>query len=637
MRSLDTLIPLRAKAEAGRPPAGEEAHADGASGFEALLDAFENGTAPAGESAAGQAETAPDGLPGVAAETPVPVAAGSALQALMALAGQAPPSVAPLPDPGLDAMVQRAAARAGSGAEIAPTSPALAVSVVGLETHFAPVLRHGPAASATAHPGVGPKPGEAAVFPSPVGSGATPALPDGASMARLSPPRDSGDDASATPEAVPAGAEAGAPPSTRLGLSDPATEAGRPAPVRGHLAPSPQAASNPPSSPEAGTIQPLGLVLGGERPADPTGTPMRPVEPASALPSSTPSGLRPPAAPAVRPDAGLPPRAAETAQIAALAQGSPAAAADAAPLQAAILTAQDVADQGRVAGRSSRLGASDPTNQALPDDSASAGVAVPSAQPSSGATRPAERVPEPQRSHPFGSDGPGSVAARSTDSVPTPEADTRRLESEGRGTADRSIPEAPHPDAPRAEPVAQVVSAPAPAPSSPLRQIVDAVAAQMPPAPTGPARPGPAPGEVGPLRILTLQLKPAELGSVLVRMRLQDGRLEMNLRTSREETAERLRSESDLLSGLLREAGYEPEAVTIQAGGPGSGESASRSQSLASFAGSQGGQHDRQPGAATPDHSGRRPSARADEAVTAREEQEHETDTRGPDRGGLYL
>ena len=125
--------------------------------------------------------------------------------------------------------------------------------------------------------------------------------------------------------------------------------------------------------------------------------------------------------------------------------------------------------------------------------------------------------------------------------------------------------------------------------------------------------------------------------TVLVRMRLQDGRLEMSLRTSREETAERLRKEGDLLSGLLRKAGYEADTVTIQAGGAGAGESGPRGQGFAAFAGSQGGQHDGQPGAATPDQSGRRPSPRADEAAMPTEEQNHEADSRGRDHGSLYL
>ncbi|WP_244426838.1 flagellar hook-length control protein FliK [Methylorubrum extorquens] len=224
--------------------------------------------------------------------------------------------------------------------------------------------------------------------------------------------------------------------------------------------------------------------------------------------------------------------------------------------------------------------------------------------------------------------------------VPRPQAEGgARAESAG---SDAVTIEAPRPDMPLAPSGPQETAGlPTPAPASPLRQIVDAVAAQLPAAPaamaTPSARPIPASTEAGPLKILTLQLHPADLGSVLVRMRLQDGRLEMSLRTSREETAERLRKEGDLLAGLLREAGYEPEAVTIQSGGPGPGESGPRGQGFASFAGSQGGQHDRQPGAATPDQSGRRPSPRADAAATPTEEQDHETDSRGRDRGSLYL
>ena len=250
-----------------------------------------------------------------------------------------------------------------------------------------------------------------------------------------------------------------------------------------------------------------------------------------------------------------------------------------------------------------------------------------------GATQPVHRDPEPVRQQPDGLARPETPAERAAASVTRAKTDAEvgtDAASGGPSTA------APHPETP-AEPVLQA-GAPAPVPASPLRQIVDAVTAQLPAAASAAqTRPSTAPTETGPLKILTLQLHPADLGTVLVRMRLQDGRLEMSLRTSREETAERLRKEGDLLSGLLREAGYEADTVTIQAGGAGPGESGSRGQGFATFAGSQGGQPDRQPGAATPDQSGRRPSPRADEAAMPTEEQNHETDSRGRDHGSLYL
>ncbi len=171
-------------------------------------------------------------------------------------------------------------------------------------------------------------------------------------------------------------------------------------------------------------------------------------------------------------------------------------------------------------------------------------------------------------------------------------------------------------------------------PASPLRQIVDAVSAQFPAAaPATPARTG-IPLEAGPLRILTLQLHPADLGTVLVRMRLQDGRLEMNLRTGREETAERLRREGGALSALLQEAGYAPQSLTIEASHPATGTTAERGTAQNGLAGGQA----RDQGGAAPDQQpGRRPFRQEDGAAPHAKEQDHDTASRAGDRGGVYL
>ncbi|WP_232630690.1 flagellar hook-length control protein FliK [Methylobacterium sp. Leaf118] len=181
-------------------------------------------------------------------------------------------------------------------------------------------------------------------------------------------------------------------------------------------------------------------------------------------------------------------------------------------------------------------------------------------------------------------------------------------------------------------------------PLSPARQIADAVAAQFPPAPPPAALRSGLTTEAGPLKILTLQLHPADLGSVLVRMRLQDGRLEMSLRTAREDTAERLRREGEALTGLLREAGYLPERVTIESGPAAQGGAQGQSQGQSPGNGSERGGHppfaadaqDRNPGGATPDQSGRRPTREGARDARA-EEQDHDTASHARDRGGLYL
>lgn len=67
----------------------------------------------------------------------------------------------------------------------------------------------------------------------------------------------------------------------------------------------------------------------------------------------------------------------------------------------------------------------------------------------------------------------------------------------------------------------------------------------------------------GVLRMLDIQLRPVELGVITVKMRLSGDKLEMELHASREETAEILRKDSEMLSNLLRTSGYRPDMVSI--------------------------------------------------------------------------
>ncbi len=197
---------------------------------------------------------------------------------------------------------------------------------------------------------------------------------------------------------------------------------------------------------------------------------------------------------------------------------------------------------------------------------------------------------------------------------------------------------------PAAEPAP--VPAPAALPLTTLRQIADAVAtgAASLPDPTS-VRAGAvaaawsaAAQADGPVRLLTLQLRPAELGQVLVRMRLQDGRLEMSLRAEREETADLLRRDGGLLSALVREAGYQPDLVTVQAGrlpgqpdAPPQGAPQGGSPSLPSFAGGQ------QQGGASPDQPTRRTPDAPEEGGRRTMEQRDDAYSGDRDRGGLYL
>jgi chemotaxis protein MotD len=68
----------------------------------------------------------------------------------------------------------------------------------------------------------------------------------------------------------------------------------------------------------------------------------------------------------------------------------------------------------------------------------------------------------------------------------------------------------------------------------------------------------------GVLRVLDLQLKPAELGLVTIRMRLSGDSIEMEIQAQHEDTAKLLRNDADKLSSLLRVSGYRPDVINIQ-------------------------------------------------------------------------
>lgn len=173
--------------------------------------------------------------------------------------------------------------------------------------------------------------------------------------------------------------------------------------------------------------------------------------------------------------------------------------------------------------------------------------------------------------------------------------------------------------------------------AAPMRQVADTVAAEVlkldsPSAVLGQPRPL---GQHGPLRLLTIQLRPDDLGSVLVRMRLQDGRLEMSLQASREETAELLRKDSAALSEVLRSAGYQPDLLTIQSGGSeGTQTNLSGRGSGAAFSGLAGGQGQ---GGSSSDQSDRHSLSTPESERSRAREQDHEDRSLDRDRAGLYL
>lgn len=507
---------------------------------------------------------------------------------------------APRPAPAREATLEPPAATA-PGSMSAMSEPPLAEPVPETSPNR-PVIRTEapiPAARPEAPPASGSANVEASLAALPAALAPEPAataLPDAAAPALAASP-----DAAAIPEP-----EAdGAPPAEPVSSYRPS------APDDGPAVP----ASSKPPEPETRpggrrAAQDPGPIRIGQGPELDQVEPVRPLGPASQDDTPPPHGGEAPASPA--PSGPTPPAPpSDPAATLRAAQGAPRPATAPAPLPPVAARGPDP----------------DPADAALiADDPATPERAR--AVPTRGGLAPAVAATAAQ-----------PVRGAAPASVPTPRGDAAATEPSGPAAeapaeprrADGPVTEAPVPTAP-ALPAASV-------PASPARQIADAVAAQLPPAPPA-ARPSGPPAEAGPLKILTLQLHPTDLGSVLVRMRLQDGRLEMSLRTAREDTAERLRREGEALTGLLREAGYAPEAVTIESSAASQNGAQGPTQNGASERGGQppfsaDGQ-DRNPGGATPDQPGRRPTREGNRADRA-EEQDHDTASHPRDRSGLYL
>jgi chemotaxis protein MotD len=105
-------------------------------------------------------------------------------------------------------------------------------------------------------------------------------------------------------------------------------------------------------------------------------------------------------------------------------------------------------------------------------------------------------------------------------------------------------------------------------PATELRRVAAAIAevAQAAPrsAPTTEPSLSAASGLKEPVRMLTIQLQPEDLGRVEVRLRLQGNALSMQLRASNE-TVRLLEQDRQALTELLRTSGYETETLAIRA------------------------------------------------------------------------
>lgn len=71
-----------------------------------------------------------------------------------------------------------------------------------------------------------------------------------------------------------------------------------------------------------------------------------------------------------------------------------------------------------------------------------------------------------------------------------------------------------------------------------------------------------------PVRVLSINLHPEELGSVTVRMTMVAGSLDVQIDAEMPDTAQMLRADSDQISDLLRSAGIQVDGVTVRAASP---------------------------------------------------------------------
>jgi chemotaxis protein MotD len=103
---------------------------------------------------------------------------------------------------------------------------------------------------------------------------------------------------------------------------------------------------------------------------------------------------------------------------------------------------------------------------------------------------------------------------------------------------------------------------------SPAQQIADRIAAEATSAPEFAERTGIAPpmqqGMKPALKILQIQLQPADLGIVTVRMELKDTKLTLHVEADRKETADLIRNDQETLNNLLRSAGYNVDTGSVR-------------------------------------------------------------------------
>ncbi len=153
---------------------------------------------------------------------------------------------------------------------------------------------------------------------------------------------------------------------------------------------------------------------------------------------------------------------------------------------------------------------------------------------------------------------------------------------------------------------------------SPVQQIATAIGDDLaalaePAAEEAVSRPAePTRHSSGPLKVLHLKLEPEDLGAVVLKMRLVDKSLELEVVASRQETADLLAKDRDMLTRALRASGYTADVVTITTStspdsGQMTGDNRSGGQAPSGNSGAQAGANGDSNNAAG---GGNRPSAR---------------------------
>ncbi len=137
------------------------------------------------------------------------------------------------------------------------------------------------------------------------------------------------------------------------------------------------------------------------------------------------------------------------------------------------------------------------------------------------------------------------------------------------------------------------------------------------------------------VKVLRIELQPADLGTVTVRMSLRDRALQLDLEVGRGETAHLIQRERETLSTLLRSAGYLIDGLDVRLadqGGAGvsTGGNQPNMQMLGGGQSGSSGADARSPGARPQDE--RRGNTFGNERNRDDEQTGH-----GPRRGGIYV